>query len=42
MSLEPITKEDTVDSWFLRALARRAAEENGELEISGARFNSFV
>jgi hypothetical protein len=30
------------DSWFHRALARRQAEDGGEIVISGARFNSFI
>lgn len=33
---------DPADTWFARALTRRAAEESGELAVVGARFNSFI
>jgi hypothetical protein len=31
-----------IDSWFLRALSRRADEINGSEVVTGARFNSFI
>lgn len=32
----------TPDTWFSLALARRQAEQSGEVTIPGARFNSFI
>jgi hypothetical protein len=40
--IETASDSNTSDSWFHRALARRLAEEQGELVITGARFNSFI
>jgi hypothetical protein len=36
------TEVSESDTWLDRALARRQAEESGELEIQGARFNSSI
>jgi hypothetical protein len=38
----PESGSTKADSWLRIALARRQAEDAGEYEISGARFNSFI
>lgn len=37
------TEQDKpADTWLQRALDRRKAEEDGEVVVSGARFNSYI